>query len=248
LLIFSPARRVRDNSIKHTLENAYATKEVVINVVNHAIVQQMSLASCEYPAGTDEFAKAGFTPLKSDLVKPPRVAESPAQLECRVNQIIETGTEGGAGNLIICEVLAIHIADDVLNETGTAIDPHKIDLVARMGGDYYCRASGSAVFTVPKPNLSLGIGVDALPQAIRQSRVLTGNHLGILGNSTVIPVIDEPFYDDRLSSILREWEGDPTGKQQALHVYAAELLDRGDVQHAWGVLLAGEQGEKTYEG
>ena len=248
LLIFSPARRVRDNSIKHTLENAYGTKEVVINVVSHDIVQQMSLASCEYPAGTDEFAKAGFTPLKSDFVKPFRVAESPAQLECRVNQIIETGTEGGAGNLIICEVLAMHIKDEVLNEEGTAIDPHKIDLVARMGGDYYCRASGASVFTVPKPNLSLGIGVDALPQSIRQSRVLTGNHLGILGNSAAIPVIDKPFYDDRLSSILREMEGDPAGKQQALHVYAAELLDRGDVEHGWNVLLAGEQGEKTYEG
>ena len=248
LLIFSPARRVRDNSIKHTLENAYATKEVVINVVNHAIVQQMSLASCEYPAGTDEFAKAGFTPLKSDFVKPPRVAESPAQLECRVNQIIETGTEGGAGNLVICEVLAMHINDGVLTDDGSAIDPHKIDLVARMGGDFYCRASGNAVFTVPKPNLSLGIGVDVLPQAIRTSRFLTGNHLGILGNSTAIPVIDEPFYDDRLSSILREWEGDAAGKLQALHLYAAELLDRGELAHAWNVLLVGEEGEKTYEG
>lgn len=253
LLIFSPARRVRDNSIKHTLENAYATKEVVINVVNHAIVQQMSLTSCEYPVGTDEFAKAGFTSIKSDLVKPLRVAEAPVQLECRVNQIIETGTEGGAGNLILCEVLCMHIADDVLTDDGTAIDPHKIDLVARMGGDYYCRASGSAVFTVPKPNLALGIGVDSLPAPIRTSRVLTGNHLGILGNSTSIPVLDEPFYDDRLSSILREWEGDPAGKQQALHLYAAELLDRGDVEHAWGVLLADEgagkePGEKVYEG
>jgi flavin reductase (DIM6/NTAB) family NADH-FMN oxidoreductase RutF len=252
MLIFSPARRVRDNSIKHTLENAYVTKEVVINVVNHAIVQQMSLASCEYPAGTDEFAKAGFTPLKSDLVKPMRVAESPVQLECRVNQIIETGTEGGAGNLILCEVLCMHINDGVLADDGT-IDPHKIDLVARMGGDYYCRASGAAVFTVPKPNMSLGIGVDALPAPIRNSRVLTGNHLGMLGNSAAIPVIDEPFYDDRLGSILREWEGDPTGKQQALHLYAAELLDRGDVAHAWGVLLADEGAgkepdEKVYEG
>jgi len=248
LLIFSPARRVRDNTIKHTLENAYATKEVVINVVNHAIVQQMSLASCEYPAGTDEFAKTGLTPVKSTIVKPPRVAESPAQLECRVNQIIETGTEGGAGNLIICEVLAVHISDAVLTPDGSAIDPHKIDLVARMGGDYYCRASGAAVFTVPKPNQALGIGVDALPESIRTSRVLTGNHLGILGNSSALPVVDAPSYDDRLGAIIREHDAGP-GRIEALHRYAAELLDRGDTDKAWEVLLADEGGpEKLLEG
>src|ERR1043165_4066644 len=168
ILIFSPARRVRDNTIKHTLENVQTIKEVVINVVSHRIVQQTNLASCEYPAGVDEFAKAGLTPLASDMVKPFRVAESPAQLECKVLQVIETGQEGGAGNLIICEMLCMHIHDEVLNEAGV-IDPHKIDLVSRMGGDYYCRASGSAVFTVHKPNTQLGIGIDALPDAIRRS-------------------------------------------------------------------------------
>ncbi len=240
LLIFSPARRVRDNTIKHTLENAYATKEVVINVVNHAIVQQMSLASCEFPAGTDEFAKAGLTPLPSTMVKPPRVAESPAQLECRVAQIIETGTEGGAGNLIICEVLCMHISDAVLDETGT-IDPHKIDLVARMGGDYYCRASGPAVFTVPKPNLQLGVGVDALPEGIRKSAVLTGNHLGLLGNSGTLPLVAAPLGDERLQYLLKEYEGDKDRLCTALHKYAAQLLDRGAVDHAWQVLLAAEE-------
>jgi flavin reductase (DIM6/NTAB) family NADH-FMN oxidoreductase RutF len=238
-LIFSPARRVRDNSIKHTLENIKATGEVVINVVSYPIVQQMNLASCEYPAGVDEFAKAGFTPLKSDLVKPFRVAESPAQLECKVLQVIETGQEGGAGNLIICEMLAMHIHDDVLDETGT-IDPHKIDLVARMGGDYYCRASGGAVFKVPKPNMQLGIGVDSLPQSIRQSHVLTGNNLGLLGNSTAMPVVGEPFYDDRLKGILREYDNDKSALEHALHIYAKELLDHGNVEKAWSVLLAGE--------
>ncbi|WP_207798949.1 flavin reductase family protein [Taibaiella soli] len=239
ILIFSPARRVRDNTIKHTLENIYATKEVVINIVNYDIVQQTSLASCEYPKGTDEFTKAGFTPIASDLVKPFRVKESPVQLECKVTQVIETGTEGGAGNLVICEVVCMHVNDDVLDEDGK-INPHKIDLVARMGGDYYCRASGSAVFEVPKPNTQLGVGIDVLPERIRTSRVLTGNHLGILGNSTSIPVVAEMLYDDRLSQIVRDYNNDDSAKRNALHEYAKELLDSGNVEKAWQVLLAGE--------
>lgn len=239
ILIFSPARRVRDNSIKHTLENIYATKEVVINVVSYNIVQQMNLTSCEFPKGVNEFGKAGFTPVKSDLVKPFRVQESPAQLECKVLQVIETGQEGGAGNLIICEMVCMHVNDEVLNEEGK-IDPHKIDLVARMGGDYYCRASGSAVFEVAKPNLQLGIGVDALPENIRKSDVLTGNNLGMLGNSSSIPVVSDVMYDDRLTQVLRDYEGDDKGKIHALHLYAKELLDTGEHDKAWQVLLAGE--------
>jgi flavin reductase (DIM6/NTAB) family NADH-FMN oxidoreductase RutF len=239
VLIFSPARRVRDNTIKHTLENVYDTKEVVINVVNYNIVQQMNLASCEYPKGTDEFVKAGFTPVKSDLVKPFRVKESPVQLECKLLQVIETGKEGGAGNLIICEVLCMHIDDNVLDEQGR-IDPHKIDLVARMGGDYYCRASGSAVFEVHKPNIELGVGVDALPGNIRNSKVLTGNDLGMLGNCTSIPLVSDLFSDDRLSQILREYTHDEDAKKEALHEYAKELLATKQVDKAWQVLLAGE--------
>lgn len=239
VLIFSPARRVRDNSIKHTLENIYATKEVVINVVSYNIVQQMNLASCEYPAGVDEFSKAGFTALPSDMVKPFRVAESPAQLECKVLQVIETGQEGGAGNLVICEMLCMHIHDEVLN-ADSIIDPHRIDLVARMGGDYYCRASGSALFTVPKPNTQPGIGIDALPEAIRRSPVLTGNNLGMLGSSSVLPVVTEPFYDDRLTQILRDYEDDKRAQRHAQHVYAKELLDAGEVTKAWSVLLASQ--------
>jgi len=239
ILIFSPARRVRDNTIKHTLENIYATKEVVINIVNYSIVQQTSLASCEYPKGVDEFTKAGFTPVASDLVKPFRVKESPVQLECKVTQVIETGTEGGAGNLVICEVVCMHVNDDVLDEDGK-INPHKIDLVARMGGDYYCRASGSAVFEVPKPNTQLGVGIDVLPERIRTSKVLTGNHLGILGNSTSIPVVAEMLYDDRLAQIVRDYNTDDEAKRNALHEYAKELLDAGNVEKAWQVLLAGE--------
>ena len=237
VVIFSPARRVRDNTIKHTLENVYDTKEVVINIVNYNIVQQMNLSSCEYPRGTDEFVKAGFTPIKSDLVKPFRVKESPVQLECKLLQVIETGKEGGAGNLVICEVVCMHIDDNVLDEHGR-IDPNKIDLVARMGADYYCRASGSAVFEVRKPNVELGIGVDALPRGIRESRILTGNNLGLLGNYATIPVVSDVFYDDRLTSILKEYTHDESAKKTALHAYAKDLLDAGKVDNAWQVLLA----------
>ncbi len=221
ILIFSPARRVRDNTIKHTLENAIETKEVVINVVNYAIVQQMSLSSCEYPKGVSEFEKSGLTPIASEIVKPFRVKESPVQFECKVLEVKETGSEGGAGNLIICEVVMMHINDDVLNEN-QQIDPHKIDLVARMGADYYCRASGNAVFEVAKPNLNLGIGIDALPEFIRHSKVLTGNQLGQLGNSTSIPQIDVDF---KLKS------------SDDLEKLAQEYLDRNEVDHAWQVLL-----------
>jgi flavin reductase (DIM6/NTAB) family NADH-FMN oxidoreductase RutF len=232
ILIFSPARRVRDNTIKHTLENVYATNEVVINVVSYAMVQQMSLSSCEYPKGTDEFVKAGFTKVPSDIVRPYRVKESPAQLECKVLQVIESGQEGGAANLIICEVVCMHINDDVLNDKGQ-IDPHKIDLVARMGGDFYCRASGSSVFEVPKPNISLGIGVDALPESIRRSNVLTGNELGLLGNCSTLPVRISDFDDAELERIM-VGGGNMT---QAIHTYAKELLAKGELDKAWQVLL-----------
>ncbi|MBS1778931.1 MAG: flavin reductase family protein [Bacteroidetes bacterium] len=240
ILVFSPSRRVRNNTIKHTLENIQETKEVVINMVNYNMVQQTSLASCEYPKETDEFIKSGFTPIASDIVKPFRVKESPVQIECKVLQIIETGQGGGAGNLIICEVVCMHIDDNILNSAGR-IDPHKIDLVARMGADYYCRASGNAVFEVPKPNTQLGIGIDALPATILNSTILTGNNLGMLGNSTNIPVVSDVLYDDRLISILKEYTADNDGLHNALHTYAKELLDAGDVDKAWQVLLAGEE-------
>jgi len=221
ILIFSPARRVRDNTIKHTLENCIETKEVVINMVNYAIVQQMSLSSCDYPKGVSEFEKSGLTPIASEFVKPFRVKESPVQFECKVLEVKETGSEGGAGNLIICEVLMMHINDDVLNEH-QQIDPHKIDLVARMGGDYYCRASGNAIFEVAKPNLYLGIGIDALPPHIKQSNLLTGNDLGQLANSTSIPEVNVNF------------SFDTTRNPEEV---AKEYLDNHDVDRAWQVLL-----------
>lgn len=238
ILVFSPARRVRDNTIKHTLENVQEMKEVVINIVNYSIVQQMNLASCEYPKDVNEFTKAGFTPIASEMVKPFRVKESPVQLECKVLQVIETGQEGGAGNLVICEMVCMHIDDEVLNANGQ-IDPDKIDLVARMGGDYYCRASGSSVFTVPKPNTALGIGVDALPAHIRNSKVLTGNNLGLLGNSTSIPVLTEILEDTRFADLMKTYSHDSDGLRNALHQYAKDLLDAGHIDKAWQVLLAG---------
>jgi len=236
ILIFSPARRVRNNTIKHTLENAIRTKEVVINIVNYAIVQQMSLASCEYDKGVNEFEKAGLTPIASEMVKPFRVKESPVQLECKVLEVKATGEEGGAGNLVICEVVCMHINDAVLNEQ-MQIDPHKIDLVARMGGDFYCRASGNAVFEVAKPNLNLGVGVDQLPEAIRLSKVLTGNHLGVLGNCTSVPIIDEAFSDEHLNELLSRSYTNSEERINALHTYAKELLDANKIDQAWQILL-----------
>jgi flavin reductase (DIM6/NTAB) family NADH-FMN oxidoreductase RutF len=189
ILVFSPARRVRDNTVKHTLVNCQATREVVINIVNFDIVQQMSLSSTEYPDGVNEFVKSGLTMLASDKVKPFRVGESPVQFECKVNDIISLGDQGGAGNLIICEVVAMHINPNVLNETG-AIDQTKIDLVSRMGGNWYSRAN-QGLFEIPKPLSTLGVGVDALPGMLRQSTHLSGNELGLLGNVERIPDLDD---------------------------------------------------------
>lgn len=236
ILVFSPARRVRDNTVKHTLENIMDTEEVVINIVNYAMVQQTNLASCEYPRGVNEFEKAGFTAIPSEMVRPFRVKESPVQLECKVLNVVATGKEGGAGNLVICEMVCMHIDDSILNTQGN-IDPHKIDLVARMGGDHYCRASGNAVFDVAKPNMALGLGVDALPEHIRLSKVLTGNDLGILGNSAVIPNVEE-LNDKRIRSLNDMYKNDENARIEGLHRYAKSLLEAGDTDKAWQALLA----------
>jgi flavin reductase (DIM6/NTAB) family NADH-FMN oxidoreductase RutF len=237
ILVFSASRRVRDNTTKHTLENVYETMEVVINVVDYAMVQQMSLASCEYEKGVDEFEKAGFTKLASEKVTPWRVAESPAQMECKVLQVIETGDEGGAGNIVVCQVLAMHVKESTLNDAGL-IDPQKIDLVARMGGDYYCRASGDSVFVVPKPNTEKGIGFDQLPVSIRNSNILCGNDLGMLANVAELPVIDPSFDDDNLKQIVQYFSINPDDMERELHSYAKKLLAKGSVHEAWQVLLA----------
>ena len=185
-LIFSPNRRVRDGSNKHTLENVQEVDEVVINMVDYSMVEQMSLASCEYPKGTNEFVKAGFTQVPSQLVKPPRVGESKAVFECKVKQILTIGEEGGAANLVICEVLLAHFSEDILDENGR-IDQQKTDWVARMGGDWYARASGEVLFQVPKPSIQQGIGVDMIPDFIKNNPLFDGNDLGRLGNIEVLP-------------------------------------------------------------
>lgn len=229
ILIFSPARRVRDNSTKHTLENANTTKEVVINVVNYDIVHQMSLASSEYPEGVNEFLKAGFTMLPSEKVKPFRVGESPIQFECKVKKIVEFGYEGGAGNLVICEVVRFHIKKEYLNEDGT-INQYKLDLVARAGGSLYSRAR-EGFFEIPKPLTTLGIGVDAIPSEIRNSSILTGNDLGMLANLEALPSEEDV---DKFAKEHLEYVGINTAKK---HTFAKAFLEKNEVLSAWKVLL-----------
>ncbi len=234
ILIFSPSRRVRDNTIKHTLINAELNREVVINVVNYAIVQQASLSSTEYADGVNEFDKAGLTMLPSDIVKPFRVKESPVQFECRVNDIIALGTGGGAGNLVICEVLKIHIDEAILDANGN-IDQHKIDLVSRLGANWYSR-SNMGLFEVEKPLTTLGIGVDSIPQFIKDSTIFDGNDLGKLGNVESLPAEEEINIfvkeDFEVKAVL---SADDQDKQLRL---AKEYLDNNQVQHAWKILLA----------
>lgn len=239
IAILSPARRVKNNTIKHTLENAIDTREIVINVVTYSMVQQMSLASTEYPKGVNEFIKSGFTPIESELVKPFRVKESPVQLECKVKDIVETGTGGGAGNLIYCEIVLVHIDESIMNSEGK-IDQHKIDLVGRLGADWYVRASGDALFEVPKPLTTLGIGVDALPDEIRLSKILTGNNLGMLANVESIPTKQEAL--DFFNSV--KWQSIQSGNPSLAkyspgdHMVAKELLDQGLVYEAWCWLMS----------
>lgn len=237
VVIFSPARRVRDNTTKHTLENILEVPEVVINMVTYDMVQQTSLASCEYAKGVDEFIKAGFTKEAATMVKPPMVKESKVKLECKVNEVKPLGTEGGAGNLIICEVLVMHI-DDSLLDAQNKIDQTKIEHVARLGGDWYCKVTKENLFIVPKPNVLLGIGMDALPAEIRHSQALTGNQLGMLANVQHIPERNSSFIDDRLNNILDS--KNEADFKSSLHNYAASLLDTNKVEEAWQVLLSAD--------
>ncbi|NTE00534.1 flavin reductase family protein [Agrobacterium tumefaciens] len=239
ICVFSPARRVRDNTTKHTLENVLQVKECVINIVNYDMVQQMSLASTEYAKGVNEFEKAGFTMLKSNLVKPPRVAEAPVQFECVVNQVIPLGDQHGAGNLILAEIKLIHINEDILNSEGK-IDQQKIDLVARLGGDWYCRVTKENLFNVAKPLAKLGIGVDALPKSVRLSKVLTGNDLGMLGNVEHLPTdeeIDLIALKPEVKEVLDATIGDVTNRERELHELARHYLSLGNVDDALRIVL-----------
>lgn len=239
LCIFSPARRVRDNTTKHTLQNVLEIKECVINIVNYPMVQQTSLASTEYPKGINEFEKAGFTMLRSQLVKPPRVAEAPVQMECLVTDIIHLGDNPGAGNLILAEVKLIHIKEEILDAEGK-IDQAKIDLVARLGGDWYCRVTQENLFKVSKPLSRLGIGVDSLPKAVRNSQVLTGNDLGKLGNVEHLPdagEIDAFRSEPTVKDILDATIGDSNNRERELHELAKQLLQEDKVNDALKVVL-----------
>jgi flavin reductase (DIM6/NTAB) family NADH-FMN oxidoreductase RutF len=238
ILIFSPARRVRDNTTKHTLHNVLEVPEVVINIVDHSMVQQVSLASCEYPKEISEFEKAGFTAEPATLIRPPMVKESKIRIECSVLEVKALGEEGGSGNLVICEALRMHIDDAILDPGTGRIDPFRLPLVARLGEDWYCTVDPSNLFKVEKPNTRLGIGMDALPAAIRQSRVLSGNDLGQLANVHVLPVIDPSYHDDRLKQIFQYYSVSPEEMEAELHAYARQLLGEGKVAAAWQVLLA----------
>ncbi len=243
IAIFSPARRVRNNTTKHTLENVHKVKEAVINVVTYDLVQQCSLSSTEYAQGISEFKKAGLTPLKSDLVQPYRIAESPVQMECKVKEIIALGQEGGAGNLVICEIIKMHISEDIMG-TDNKIDVAKIDLVARCGGNWYSRANEASLFEVQKPLTTLGIGVDQIPPEIRQSKILTGNDLGMLGNVEELP--DETHVNEykltTLAELFIDYESNPLQLEEELHKFAHQLLLESKVNEAWMTLLAFNNG------
>jgi flavin reductase (DIM6/NTAB) family NADH-FMN oxidoreductase RutF len=237
IVVFSPSRRLRDQSTKHTLQNIMEVPEVVINIVDFGMVQQISLASCEFPKGIDEFVKAGFTAEPATVVKPPLVKESKVKMECRVCEIKSLGQEGGAGNLVICEILRLHIEESILNES-KGIDQKKLHHVARLGGNWYCRVDETNLFEVEKPNIKLGIGIDALPENIRHSNILSGNNLGSLANLHEKPSIDPAFQDERLKNIFQYYSVDPEEMEKELHIYAKFLLDQGKVQDAWQVLLS----------
>ena len=238
IVVFSPARRVRDNTTKHTLQNVLEVPEVVINIVDYDMVQQVSLASCEFPKGVNEFTKAGFTEEAATVVKPPMVKESKVKMECKVVEVKPLGSEGGAGNLVICEVLRMHVDESILNADATMIDQRKLHHIARLGGDWYCKVDENSLFHVAKPNTQLGIGIDALPETIRNSNILTGNNLGQLANVHEYPIVDATFEDERLKNIIQYFSINPDEMDKELHKYAKELLDAGKVTEAWQVLLA----------
>jgi flavin reductase (DIM6/NTAB) family NADH-FMN oxidoreductase RutF len=237
VVIFSPSRRVRDNTTKHTLQNVLEVPEVVINMVDYDMVQQASLASCEFPKEENEFIKAGFTMQPATLVKPPMVQEAKVKFECKVLEVKSLGTEGGAGNLVIAEVVRMHVEESILGENDK-IDQTKFNLVARLGGDWYCKVDASNLFLVEKPNTKLGIGVNALPENIRNSKVLSGNDLGQLANVHDAPIIDAAFEDDKLKNIFQYYSLSPDEMENEIHLYARELLNDGKVSEAWQVLLS----------
>ena len=238
IVIFSPSRRVRDNTTKHTLQNILEVPEVVIHICDYDMVQQVSLASCEFPKGTNEFIKAGFTPEKAHLISPPMVKEAKVKLECKVLEVKSLGETAGAGQLIIAEVLYMHVDESILNENKDMIDQRKFQQVARLGGNWYCVVNENNLFEVEKPNTQIGIGVDSIPASIKNSKILSGSHLGMLGNVHEHPEIDPAFEDEQLKSIFQYFSLNPEEMENELHAYAKKLLDEGKITEAWQVLLA----------
>ena len=239
LMIFSPARRGRDNTTKHTYENVKEVPEVVINIVNYPMVEQMSLSSTEYDKGVNEFVKAGFTEVASEKVKPPRVGEAPVSFECSVQEVIELANAPGAGNLVLAKVELIHINDAYLDANNN-LDTHKLDLVARMGGSWYCHANGDALFEIPKPLKTKGIGVDSLPEYARNSTVLTGNDLGRLGNLEILPdaaSIESLKQNQAIKTLMDTHKNNTSGLKIALEILAKEYLKEGNPQKALAVLM-----------
>ena len=233
ILVFSPSRSGRTNTTKHSYENILEVPEVVINIVNYDMVEQSSLASVEYPKGVNEFSKTGLTPVASTEVKPPRVGESPASFECLVRQVIPLGDQGGAGNLIICEVVLAHFKEDILDDQGR-IDPQKVDAVGRMGDNYYCRAHGQGIFAIPKPNTKMAVGLDQIPEGVRRSKILTGNDLGRLGNIEKLPdsaEIEKVKGHPEVERALGEGE-------ESVHRLAQKLIRENKTEEAWKVLMA----------
>lgn len=237
VVVFSPSSRVRDNTQKHTLENVLEVPEVVINIVDFDMVQQVSLSSVEYPKGINEFIKAGFTEEPATMVKPPMVKESKVKMECKVREVKRLGEQAGAGNLVICEVLMMHIDESILDDSGM-IDQRKFKLVARLGGDYYCSVNEDNLFIVPKPNRKMGIGIDMLPENVRNSKVLTGNDLGMLGNVEEIPLIDPAYENEDLKKIVQYYSLNPDDMEREIHLLAQQLLKERKVAEAWQVLLS----------
>ncbi|MGJ7033682.1 flavin reductase family protein [Niabella hirudinis] len=229
VVVFSPSRRVRDNTTKHTLQNVQEVPEVAINIVDADMLQQVSLASCEYPKGVNEFVKAGFTMEPATLIQPPLVKESKAKMECRVLEIKALGSEGGAGNLVICEVLRLHLDAGILNDANR-VDQRKLKLVARLGANWYCGTD--QLFEVEKPNTQLGMGIDTLPEPIRNSTVLSGNDLGQLANYTELPAVDPEFSAGELPQLITG-----PGRTRIIHLQAKTLIQSGKLHDAWQVLL-----------
>ncbi len=238
IAIFSPSRRGRDNTTKHTLQNVLEVPEAVIHICDIDIIQQMSLTSCEFPAGIDEFIKAGFTKTPATLVQPPMVKEAKVKMECRITEIKSLGDKGGAGQLVFAEILLMHVDENILDAEGTMIDPYKMQQVARLGGDWYAVVNENSLMKVAKPNTKLGIGIDALPEAIRTSGILTGNDLGQLANVHEMPFVDATFEDETLKHIIQYYSLNPDDMEKELHTHARKLLAAGHVSEAWQVLLA----------